>query len=82
MQALIFEAAETPGVDKRELAQLACAWQRLEAERRNLKMRPAPKPVDVSLPARRDQAGRSGLSGVGIRAHTDPVTVQAAAQAA
>ena len=48
IQRLIYEATKDEKCDKRELAQLALAWERLEERKRVMRMQPAPKPVDVS----------------------------------
>lgn len=46
-QDLMYDAAQEDGIDKRELAQLACAWERLEERKRVMRGRPAPKPLEV-----------------------------------
>lgn len=59
MQRVIFNATQTEGVDKRELAQLACAWERLEERKRVMCGKPAPKPVDVSELGKRKRRERA-----------------------
>lgn len=61
IQDIIYEASKAEETENRELAQLACAWQRLEEQKRILKMKPAPKPQDVGLakPRRRPGNGNS-----------------------
>ena len=58
MQRLIYRRTKVPGVDNRELAQLALAWERLEERRRVMRNRPAPKPVDVTRKSRPGLGGR------------------------
>ncbi len=48
MQRALYVASSKEGIDNRELAALACAWDRLEERKRVMTMRPAPKPIDVS----------------------------------
>lgn len=52
MQHVLYVGATKPGVDNREAAALACAWDRLEERKRVMIMRPAPKPIDVPDPRR------------------------------
>lgn len=47
MQRVLYRRTQVEGVDNRELAQLACAWERLEERKRVMCGKPAPKPIDV-----------------------------------
>lgn len=48
IQRVLYSAAMAPGVDNREVAALALAWERLEERKRVMLMKPAPKPIDVA----------------------------------
>lgn len=48
MQRVLFERTQNPETEERVIPQLACAWERLEARKAAITMRPAPKPVDVA----------------------------------
>lgn len=47
LQSLIVNVAESGQATPSALAQLARAWSELEDRKRIIKMKPAPKPVDV-----------------------------------
>lgn len=48
MQRVLYKMTQEPDVDRREAAQAALAWERLEERKRVMQMRPAPKAVDVA----------------------------------
>lgn len=49
LQRIIMAKSQADDVAGSVLAQLARAWSELEERKRVLKMKPAPKPIDVSL---------------------------------
>lgn len=53
MQRVLYERSQKPGIDNRELAQLACAWERLEERKRVMVGKPAPKPIDTTAGRKR-----------------------------
>lgn len=56
LQQLIMAAARSEETTASALAQLARAWSELEGRKRIIKMKPDPKPIDVSAPIRRPKA--------------------------
>lgn len=64
LQHLLFDSAKpaddgTP-IDRRELAQVACAWERLEERKRVMRGRPAPKPIEVDQKGKPIGRGKRG----------------------
>ena len=57
LQDVMKEKALNPECNAKDCAALACAWERLENRLGRMKMKPEPKPVEVSLKPRRAQAG-------------------------
>ena len=55
LQELIVQAAEAPETTPAALAQLARAWSELEHRKRVIKMKPDPKPIDVTPRNRKSQ---------------------------
>jgi hypothetical protein len=53
LQAELFFACLDPETEIRDKAALACAWERLENRLGRMRMRPEPKPVDVSAKSRK-----------------------------
>lgn len=49
LQELLMDAANSEEITPAALAQVARAWSELEERKRVLKMKPAPKPIDVSV---------------------------------
>jgi len=72
---------QEPTVDKREAAQCACAWERLEARKAALTMRPAPKPIDVADLERAKERRRAARSASVEPTWRKRVVVNADAQA-
>lgn len=56
LQGVLFKTATAPDTDKKVLASLALAWDKLEERKRIIKMRPLPKSVDVSKLQRSKQS--------------------------
>ena len=63
LQQLLMDAAREPECTGPALAQVARAWSELEERKRIIKMKPAPKPIDVSGLRGRAHAGRGRSSG-------------------
>jgi hypothetical protein len=49
MQRVLLNDALKPETPPRERAQVARAWKELEELKRNMKMKPNPKPVEVQI---------------------------------
>lgn len=49
MQAVLYYGVMEETLDWRDKAALACAWERLENRLNRMRMRPEPKPVDVTV---------------------------------
>lgn len=56
IQQLVVKDAKSDGCTPRERCLLARAFKELEELKLRLKMKPAPKPIDVSAPIRRPKA--------------------------
>ena len=61
LQHVIVKVIDNGDVAPSALAQLARAWSELEDRKRIIKMKPAPKPIDVTVKPRKQQAS-SGFS--------------------
>lgn len=55
LQAELWTKALDPETSDKDKASLACAWERLENRLGRLRMRPEPKPIDVTAKPRRSQ---------------------------
>ena len=67
IQRRLYETSQDRKVTASALAQVARAWSELEERKRILRMKPAPKPVDVSM-----QAGKSKRRPVPVRGFFEP----------
>jgi hypothetical protein len=57
MQRVLFQMSQDPDVDRREAAQVALAWERLEERKRIMVGKPAPKAVDMGYGRTRKRQG-------------------------
>ena len=79
MQRVLFEMTQGPGIDRREAAQCACAWERLQARKAAMTMKPAPKPIDTTDLQRERERRRAERQAAGTASNWRKPKVQAPA---
>jgi hypothetical protein len=59
IQNRLYEEAMSGETKRKDLAQVACAWERLEERKRILRMKPKPRDIDVTKPTASRRSARA-----------------------